>query len=427
MTKASRAFRAGLRRELPIWVEQGLVDPDGARHLTRIYRLDEDGRHLASVAAYGLGALLCGGGVISLVAWNWDAIPDAIKVLVVTGLSLAASIIGYRLFATERSPRLGQGLLLLGTLVFGADIGLVAQVFNVSDHWYNGFGGWALGAITMAYAVRSIPLGALAAVLGTVWAIPFTDDHHSLFALPPLLMLAGLLPLALFSRSRLVFALSAIAPLVAYVAAALEQGESAAAFTLPVLTVGSLLASASLGERRRWYAGTAVGVAIVLFLSATYLSSFIELADDLPLRESDATVFAWIALPLGVAAAGCLVARLAYGISLAREALGITVTVASAGLVLLVIADGEGGLTMIAANLALAAFAGASIHRSIDRLERGPFWLGVVVAAATIVSRFLELETGLLFKGIGFLGAGAAVILLGLLFEGRVRERRAHA
>jgi len=60
---------------------------------------------------------------------------------------------------TGRQPRLGHAVSLLGTVLFGASIALVAQIFQVSGPWYGAFGAWALGAavaglVLLAAALR---------------------------------------------------------------------------------------------------------------------------------------------------------------------------------------------------------------------------------------------------------------------------------
>ena len=99
---ASRAFRAGLRRELPQWRAEGLVDERAERELTTRYALDERGVDAATLAVYALGVALVGGGVISFVAWNWDRVPDAVKLLIGGSAMTAAHVGGWWLWRIRR-------------------------------------------------------------------------------------------------------------------------------------------------------------------------------------------------------------------------------------------------------------------------------------------------------------------------------------
>ena len=51
----------------------------------------------------------------------------------------------------------------LGTMFFGAGIWLIAQVYHIDEHYPNGFLLWGLGALAMAWALRSIPQAIVAA------------------------------------------------------------------------------------------------------------------------------------------------------------------------------------------------------------------------------------------------------------------------
>ena len=133
-----RIFRTLLKREFPRWREEGIVDEEAEATLARRYQLDEEGVSVAATAIYVLGVLLIGGGVVSFVAWNWDSIPKAAKLAMLGAALVAAHASGYWLWRIDRRhPRLGHALTLLGTLIFGANIGLVAQIYyRCSKIWY---------------------------------------------------------------------------------------------------------------------------------------------------------------------------------------------------------------------------------------------------------------------------------------------------
>jgi uncharacterized membrane protein len=136
MSDVSRGFRAGLRQELPRWRAEGLVDPRAAEVLAERYRLaDPDPTGPSLLAVYVLGAFLVGAGVISLVAWHWEEMSRTARLSVIGIAMVAAHVAGFRLQGAGRHPRLGHAISLLGTLVFGANIALVAQIFQVSGAW----------------------------------------------------------------------------------------------------------------------------------------------------------------------------------------------------------------------------------------------------------------------------------------------------
>jgi hypothetical protein len=138
-------------------------------------------------------------GVFSFVAANWEAMPRPLRLTLVLAVMLAASVAGWMLQDRRGHERLGESLLGLGTLVYGAGIFLVGQMFNVRANWPDGFVLWCLGAVAMAHAVRVRVLFAVAIVTGAVALVgaPWsrvTAMRSERFALTePTLMLAAAL------------------------------------------------------------------------------------------------------------------------------------------------------------------------------------------------------------------------------------------
>src|SRR5262249_22239623 len=163
----SLRFRVALRREIPGWIEQGLVTDEAASKLNSIYdlsSLEKESSRLLAAVLFTIGSLLVGGGVISFVAAHWDEISRGPKVALLFSALLAFHAAGYWLRHKSDWPRLGHALIFCGCLVFGANIGLVAQVYQVSGSWYRAFGAWAIGALVMAWAAQSWITGLLVIV-----------------------------------------------------------------------------------------------------------------------------------------------------------------------------------------------------------------------------------------------------------------------
>ena len=67
--------------------------------------------------------------------------------------------------------------------------------------------------------------------------------------------------------------------------------------------------------------------------------------------------------------------------------------------------------------------AGYGIWRGARSYERRPYWAGLGLLVLLIVSRFLEYESHLMIKAVGFMAAGAVLIYAGIKFEARLRAR----
>src|SRR2546421_11989313 len=111
-SRRSRKFRAELALEVPSWEREGLISSETASYLRTHYQLDETGAGIAAMGIYVLGALLVGGGVISLVAWNWASLSAFAKLAIITSALIGFEVAGYRLIVGGTHARLGHGLLL---------------------------------------------------------------------------------------------------------------------------------------------------------------------------------------------------------------------------------------------------------------------------------------------------------------------------
>ncbi len=107
----SARFRGALKREIPLWLDSGILSPDGASALEARYRLgeleSEGGRLLASFI-FGIGGLLLGGGVLAFVAAHWATLGAAFKVALIFSGLLGFHGAGFYLWHFRGWPRLGH-------------------------------------------------------------------------------------------------------------------------------------------------------------------------------------------------------------------------------------------------------------------------------------------------------------------------------
>ena len=420
----SRAFRAKLSEELPKWVNEGLISSDAEDLLRERYQLNEDGTAFAATAVYLLGALLVAGGVISFVAWNWAYLPDFVKLTGGVALLVATQIAGFVLWRVDgRRPALGHGLVFLGLLLFGANLGLFAQIYNVHDHYSGGVGAWALSALALALATRSLPCAAATVILAVSWALAYTDSNSA--TAPFVTYGVGIAIAVLAHRFRhpavLVLATVGFVALVTGGALAMTSG-GYPLFFAPLAAVTPLLA---LSLHEGWWASPLRRLGVGLFIALAFLASFGEIAGELAYaatRTADPVVFGFFSLPMVGIATGAALYRIARPRPLSPSE-WTAASMLAASVVLFAVGASAGTLAVVLASHAgLIVLVALSIRRAIDELERAPFWLGVLVGGTLIMARFLEFETGLLLKAVLFTALGATVIVIGYAFESRRRE-----
>lgn len=143
-----------------------------------------------------LGALVAGFGVILFFAANWSDIPRPLRVLLLLSAVVALFAVGFVLKEVRGThPNIGHAFIFLGTVLFGASVFLVGQMYHVNAHDPLGFLLWALGALAMAAVVRSGPIAALGILSLFAWLVHEVVDaffYDGLAVIPAFLVLYGI-------------------------------------------------------------------------------------------------------------------------------------------------------------------------------------------------------------------------------------------
>jgi len=168
-----RFLKRDLGKEISAWVDEGLISDQQGSAISARYGIDaqdDEGPTLAYRVLLGLGFALLGVAVIILLGHNWHEIPRGLRV---TGLLLSTLLVnGYALwcFAKDKTG-LSTAWFLLGSILYGASIMLVGQIYHLGEHFPDGVFIWALGVLPIALVTGSISIMALCAVLAFTWAL----------------------------------------------------------------------------------------------------------------------------------------------------------------------------------------------------------------------------------------------------------------
>ena len=163
-------FAASIRREIEAWRAEGMISSELAETLANRYPTTEVHRRAFGLSRFSsiiaiFGTVLVGLGVIGLVAVNWDGLSGFAKMGLLVGFTTASYIVGWLLAYRFEYPRTGIAIILLGAILFGASIHLIAQSFNVDVNHPNLVIAWFIGVIPLAYATRSNAVLVLSVIL----------------------------------------------------------------------------------------------------------------------------------------------------------------------------------------------------------------------------------------------------------------------
>lgn len=440
----SSSFRTVLKDELPQWVQEGIVPEATAQRLSARYQLDEirkESSRLLAAVIFTLGGLLLGGGLISFVAANWEEIPTFVQVALLFITLLAFHLTGYWLWHQKGWSRLGHALVFTGSLAFGANIGLMAQIFHVSGDWYNGFGAWALGSLVMAYAARSWITGLLALVTSVTWFYGISSDHPSTWMIVvPLAMAAVFLPLAWQLGSRVLY-VATFAGITFTLCSLAAERYSDGRYVLVTMIVGGFVLWA-VGEFHRVknmrpeFGNPAAALGILILAGSAYVWSFHWWWEfhDWATRSADAPAmkYYWAIPTVIIAIIGLLlVARMMREInaSSSRKLLVFGISVASGILIACALIGGarrgDVAVLTISVNIAALIIAAVAIAIGVMDERRIAFWAGTLFTVLLILSRFLEYDTSLLTKSAAFTLCGVAMIAAGITYENHLRRKEA--
>ncbi len=162
-------FLKTLLKELPIWEMNGWVTRENSEAILRHVRTSESQFNLLTFGVAILGVLLLGSGIITYFAANWSEIPKITKLILLFSAMYASFAIAGYFLRPGKSPLLGQALLVLGVIIFGANIMLIAQIYHIDEHYPNGVLFWALGGLLTAYLLKSHAVLVLTIALSVLW------------------------------------------------------------------------------------------------------------------------------------------------------------------------------------------------------------------------------------------------------------------
>jgi uncharacterized membrane protein len=424
------------------WVTKGVISQDQAERIRSLYPEPKAALPWGTIIFSGIGAGIAGLGIILLLAYNWHVIPRGGKLAIILAGVACLHACGIWLFQRgDRWRQVGETACLLGSMLFGAGIWLVAQVYNIQEHFPNGFLIWGLGALALAWAMPSLAQALLAVTVLCIWGASEGWGFDIAVHWAPFLILAAVGSLAwrLSSRLLIFFVLTAfVITLCANVSAVQDD-----LLVRVLLQFGALfVAVAVLSSRYGWFAAGAGAWTFfgwLGFLSCTYLLTFPNIMEHLlGWQETAETsvepvrlVYGWGPCILGMSAWLAVAWLSRPGARGQGELAGepqhledwlLPLTALLCQVLALARLSGHDWAVTGTFNLIFLAVAAAWMGRGCREGRLRPTLQGSLMLVALVAARYFDLFESLAVRGFIFLAVGGLLIAEGILFR-RARQR----
>ncbi|ABA23270.1 conserved hypothetical protein [Trichormus variabilis ATCC 29413] len=462
-------FQRKLRRDAELWRDEGIISASQYQQIADRYKfknLEIAARDRFMMVAIAIGGVLLVVGVFTFAAANWFSWSREVKFILMMSLFFFVSITG---FYTWREPTLknkegkkpqqskrflGEALLIFAAFILGANLILMAQIFNITGSTPELFIAWGFGVSFMAYSLSLNSLGIMAIILVQIgyWAglgdLWYSSGEWGWARLAvrhmPLISWLLFVPLAYFCRSRWIFFLAAI-----FFASSLQFNLN----PLPLLNfsdVAPWVASFALALppaifwsyddllfptiNYRLFQPLARNLALIAFGLVFYALSFRWQWQGLSYNSfgstSNSNFSSVSVIDLGILS-GLAVLQWLFLLRQRsnpprREVVFNTTWIATfLGFIVVVpfwhqAINRIGDLGSFIFNVLLAVLSWGFIQEGLKLSDRRSFWGGMLLLTLLVISRMLEYDTDLLFRSMVFLMCGSILISTGMWFENRL-------
>ena len=162
-------------------VQAGILPQETADRIAAYYKAKEERHPNRLMLVFGLlGALLCGLGIILIVAHNWDNFSRPVKTsFAFLPLLLGQAICAYTLLRQQNSAAWREASAVFLSLAVGGSISLVSQIYNIPGNIGVFMLSWSLLCLPLVYILKSSAVSLLYVVGICAYAMHQGFEVHS--------------------------------------------------------------------------------------------------------------------------------------------------------------------------------------------------------------------------------------------------------
>lgn len=399
------------RREVEQWQGEGIISPEQAAILVARYELDREppwylrsGFMLSAVAV----VLSCM-GVLLFISENWEQL--GVPLRMATGL--VPLMVAYAAAIKYRSmPDRAELAMFAGSILFGVNIFLQAQIFHISAYYPNGFLWWLIGALPVAWYFRSALHTTLSLLLYIVWCSLQSEYNHFSYLSP--ILFAALLYVHFRRPAGAVMPVMAVAFYVFTInLTEIHEylrhpnyltfciGFFALLLALPTQHIYAEEASARF---RRW--------TFWLLTIAAFVASFSSIQSSLSGTEEHLI--------------GILLAAVALILAIIDRSLERIIAAGIAvGIIILATQSSYATAKEIAGYITFQflSWAGWTIYNGMKRRDKGQFLWGITMLLGLAIARYIDYFGDYMVMSLLFIAGGIGVAGLNSMWNKRYREQ----
>jgi len=421
-------YRKWLLSEVELWLNQGIIDSEQANKISTLYPYQAD-TNWGKIVFAGIGSVIFGLGIILVFAYNWQDMHRFTKLgVVLLSVAITHGIGFYYSHDQSAHKKVGESLHLLGTMLFGAGIWLVAQVYHIDEHYPNALFVWALGALLIAWLLPSLSHTILALGLVFLWHWFEVFEFHSRNHFAIWLVLAAILPLAWRLRSRGTVFLTCCLTIFSYSASYIivADNNEETLFNVMIALSGSMIIGSFLASKSYFPQSQNIirFVGVSVFAVLLFIFSFSEFDDAFfaqPISQVTTLTWLYYCLPIVLLSTALffVLARFRHALEDKIDLIEILLVSATCYIAFISAFSSLGlyGIAWIIYSLLFLAYSIVLIYRGTRYLRWQSTTLGGLMLASYTFARFMDLFDSLLWRGMAFLVVGAMLFGIGLYYS----------
>jgi uncharacterized membrane protein len=428
-----------LLRELPKLEAEGVIDAPVAERLQAHYAEQASGlgsRLVVAIFAV-FGALLIGGGVILLLAHNWDAFGRGTRAAIALVPLVATQVLaGWVVIKRFESTAWRESSATLLALTVAAAIALVDQTYHTGGDLESFLWRWALLLAPLPWLLNSTAVAMLFLAALTWWAGAARVEGSQILMMWPLA--AAVVPhviqvMRADRRGLRAANLQWAVALFLWVAAGLGLENRVPGLWIPIY-VGLFALLIAVGaairrdEERLWrrpLETAGVTGSIILWLILSFDEPWRHIGwNHVRTTEEFHAAASWVDLILAVGLPLAAIAAMALLLDRKRDRLsflwGLSVPLVAVAWPLVAATDSE-WIGIATFNCLLFVVGIATIVVGVQRHHLGVVNLGMMVVALLVLVRFFDSGFGFILKGLAFIVVGIGFLVANVVLSRRLR------